>query len=345
MSSSPVRKKRKAEGNNDAQSASAAASWRAKSIEKFGLKPVPDEWKDSVAIGSEDAWKRYYEYRSNKEDEDAKKMTDTRFEEDGYLDFLKEWKSAMTKRIEAAMVKGCKWHWTPHVEYLGWNENSGLDSATYHGSVWSPFAIPHAIDLCHSYHHNMRLNGLEFSTDWEYRLVDFEDEETIKSKDHTELCKCYEDADIEHDGIETENLTKATYQKMRRFLFGTSSKESEKVTCSDIDFWLLIFGSMGSTDEHLSYDLRSGNLGYSWTPGTEMRQKLYDMKANEGDANPNLPFNEYYPGGCSWLKHRVLEITGRLGPITKHYVQPKPKYQPRRPVDDFYAALSYGGDY
>ena len=99
-----------------------------------------------------------------------------------------------------------------------------------------------------------RFSGWEFGAYWEYRLIDFEDEDTINSKEHTELCKAYEDADIEEDGINTDNLNKSMsmYQHMRKFLFGTCSKESETVTCSDINFWLLIFGSMGSTDQHLS---------------------------------------------------------------------------------------------
>ena len=86
---------------------------------------------------------------------------------------------------------------------MGWNDDARLQSASYHGMVWSPFAIPHAIDLYHKFHRMMRLGGLEFGTYYEYQLVNFKDEETIKSKDHTDLCKSYEDADIEEKRAST----------------------------------------------------------------------------------------------------------------------------------------------
>ena len=35
-------------------------SWRSKSIERFGLREVPDGWEGAAAEASEDAWKRYY---------------------------------------------------------------------------------------------------------------------------------------------------------------------------------------------------------------------------------------------------------------------------------------------
>ncbi|KAL7537692.1 hypothetical protein ACHAXR_008004 [Thalassiosira sp. AJA248-18] len=339
MTKPPAEKKRKANDSGE------VSSWRIKSIDCFCLQPVPDEWRDYVAVGSEDAWKRYYEYRSKVEQEDKDKMTDQRFKDEGSLDFLKEWKASMAKRIDESMAKGAPWHWTPALGHLGWDEDARLVSAVYSGSVWSPFAIPHSIDLYHKFHRRMRLGGLEFGTYWEYRLVDFEDEETVKSKDHTELCKCYEDADIEEEAIDTRNLSKSTCRELRKFLFGAYSGDSEKITCSDMDFWLLIFGSMGSTDGDLSWDLKGGDLGYTWKPGKEMRQKLFDLKAKEGDEDPNGSFEEYYPDGCSWLKHRVLEITDKLGPVTKHYEQPKPKFQPRSANDAFLMALAYGGDY
>ena len=65
--------------------------------------------------------------------------------------------------------------------------------------------------------------------------------------------------------------------------------------------------------------MKSGDLGYTWKPDKEMRRTLYDAKAKEGGEDPNGPFDEYFPEGCSWLKHRVLGITNRLGPVTQHY--------------------------
>ena len=70
-----------------------------------------------------------------------------------------------------------------------------------------------------------------------------------------------------------------------------------------------------------------GDHGWHWRPSwrdEELRKKLYDLKAVEGEdqGDPHGPYEEYYPSGCSWLKHRLLEITGNLGAVTKHYKPP-----------------------
>ena len=86
---------------------------------------------------------------------------------------------------------------------------------------------------------------------------------------------------------------------------------------------------MGTTNPDLANDPYHCNLGYSWTPNRQERKMLYKLKAKEGNeddddfcCDPDKPFDEYYPDGCSWLKHRVMEITDGLGPVLKHYHAP-----------------------
>ena len=43
--------------------------WRTKAIEQFNLLPVPEGWKDAVAVGSQQAWENYYHDRLRKKDE------------------------------------------------------------------------------------------------------------------------------------------------------------------------------------------------------------------------------------------------------------------------------------
>ena len=95
----------------------------------------------------------------------------------------------------------------------------------------------------------------------------------------------------------------------------------------------MLFASMGTTDPNLTKDHHSGYHGYEWQPwkDKEMRQKLYDLKAVEGgdpEGNPHGLFEENYPSGCGWLKHRLLTITGNLGPVTQHYQPPTIKDAP-----------------
>ena len=77
MSNTPPEKKRKS-----LDGTAISSSWREKSIDKFNLQPIP-EWKDSVAIGSEDAWKRYYKYRVDKEKDDARNISFSNYNSDG----------------------------------------------------------------------------------------------------------------------------------------------------------------------------------------------------------------------------------------------------------------------
>jgi len=329
MNNPPAKKKRKAGADS-----SETMSWRAKSIEEFGLQPVPDGWKDSVAIGSEEAWESYYTYRSrvecrgSEEDDSGDEIdSDGDYIDDENYDFMKEWKQKMAAQIEVYMANDCQWHWTPGFGHLVWDDDQ-LRSAEYYTHVWSPYAIPHAIDLEHRYHCRSRMSSVEFGTIWSYRKVDFEEEVAIDSDEYEELCSnCFKDEELRADVINLSHMNKLTCQRLRRFLFGAHSEECRKVTCSDMNFWLLLFGSMGTTDPNLEKDPKGGNHGYSWHPwnNKELRKKLYDLKAAEGndrEGDPNGPFDGYYPSGCSWLKHRLLEITGNLGAVTKHYIPP-----------------------
>ena len=225
---------------------------------------------------------------------------------------------------------GLEWHWIPFVGGTRFDDsNRKLQSSEWSSTVWSPYAIPHAIRLNHYYHSEPKWSYIDFFCKWEYYLWDFEAED-YKRGETKLLCSNRLD---KIDKINTCGLNKTTYETLRSFLFGTASKESEEVTlCSPMNFWRLIFASMGTTDPNLSDTLRyHGCVGYHWEIDDDMRKKLYDEKAvEEGaiEADPNGPFEKYkprYTGCCSWLRHRLLEITDNLGPVTKYYEGPKLK--------------------
>eukprot|EP00550_Attheya_septentrionalis_P005447 CAMPEP_0198298156 /NCGR_PEP_ID=MMETSP1449-20131203/39851_1 /TAXON_ID=420275 /ORGANISM="Attheya septentrionalis, Strain CCMP2084" /LENGTH=380 /DNA_ID=CAMNT_0043999345 /DNA_START=105 /DNA_END=1247 /DNA_ORIENTATION=+ len=334
-------------------------SWRLQSIQRFGLRPVPPAWASAVAGGTEEAWKKYYKYRCQtegiKEEEGGDDNMDKEEQGDdddddydwgdedyGSKELMEEWKKKLGyMKYEA---KDCGWQWTPKFGYLTWDDNE-IRSAEYYCHVWSPFAIPHAIALEHRYHRRPRYSTMEFYTVWSYRLVDFEeeddddDDDDDEAKKYTELCSnCFEDEAMRASVIQTSNLNMKTVHKLRRFLYGSVNAESKKTTCSDLGFLLLLFGSMGTVD--LGEDPKHGWLGYDWSPDEELRKKLFDDKVPEdGDleeGDPPESIDNYYPSGCSWLRHRVLEITDNLGPIFKHYRHPTIKDAPgyRSPDDE-----------
>jgi len=340
MSSPPLEKKRK---SSDGSAARSTSSWRDKSIEKFNLRPVPDGWKDSVAIGTEDTWERYYMYRVGVEengvrdddadgdgsgDDDDDDDDDDRFwnPKRGMDDVLFSWKFRMTERMTECMVDECLWQWTPQKPDLEWEEEDKLRSANYNSHVWSPYAIPHAIKLSHSWYGKMKWSYYDLATDWQYMLIDFEGEDEKDTKEgrmYVELCS------NNYDVITTTNLNKTTCTRLRKFLYGTNSNDSKVVTCSDKNFWILLFGSMGSADNDLMEDSMNCTLGYSWCPwkNEAMKNQLFHEKAPADDdpnGEPPTQLKGYNPRWCSWLRYRILDVSDSLGPISKHYKPPPP---------------------
>lgn len=171
----------------------------------------------------------------------------------------------------------------------------------------------------------VRWSSIEFSTTWSYRFIDFEASNPTESK-YKELCSnFYRNQELRADVIDTSNLNIETVNELRRFVFGSDSEDSKKLICPDDTFIRILFGSMGTVDPDLESDMRSGCLGYSWTIDDEVRKMLFEAKAPEDDdpeGDPPESFDDYYPNGCSWLMYRVLEITGTLGPISRHYKHP-----------------------
>ena len=167
MSNSPPTKKAKTSADG------AEKSWREKSIEKFGLLPIPDGWKNSVAVGSENAWERYYNYRVKIESEDPRNDSDDRYNSDGdsisdeedpdkegLKSVIFSWAEfGIMDETEKLMADGCKWQWTPQRPTLRWEDESKLRYADYYSHVWSPYAIPRAIDLAHSWYFKVGWNS------------------------------------------------------------------------------------------------------------------------------------------------------------------------------------------
>ena len=360
MSSPPPEKKLKTSNNNDA-GAPTTTSWRTKCIEKFNLQPAPKGWEKSVAIGSEDAWKRYYTYRVDKEKNDPRNSSSNYDDsddedEDDEDNWQKEamemimytWAESesfgMGKLTSDCMLKGCKWQWTPQQPNLEWEEEDKLRSADYYAHVWSPYAIPHAIKLTHSWYGKVGWSSYDLAVDWNYMLLDFEEDVGKQKQKYVEICS------NNYDVIKTKNLNKTTCNKLRKHLYGASTEQSKLVTCSDRDFWLLIFGSMGSHDKELMEDAKDCSLGYSWCPWKEdgMKQKLFDEKANvNDDVNGEAPtdIKKYSPRWCSWLRYRIMEVTDTIGPISKYYKPPSASKKSSPGHDSDEDGDSYGGGY
>ena len=316
--------------------------WRDKCITDFNLQTVPDLWKDCVLDGSEDAWRRYYLYRARIEkDEDARKNISNepvdesdeygKWEQETLQEIMNVWTKgdqSVDKVAEEVLIEGCpKWIWTPQRPAFEREENEDkIRSITYKSHIWAPYAIPRALRLSHNWGGKDGQFGGELNVDWNYQLLDFDHEDVERSNIRVcELCANKQDV------IDTSHMTKSTCYLLRRHIFGAFCKESKLVTCSDRDFYRLVFASMGTVDRDMLMDPKDCSLGYSWCPWREpgFTQKLFDEKANaddEPEGEPPTDIKTYNPRMCSWLRYRMLDQTDSIGPISKYY---KPPLEPK----------------
>jgi hypothetical protein len=255
-------------------------SWRQKSIDTFKLLPVPDAWANKVPVGTEEAWKRYYEtriernkpkrpwsYGDDEEEEEAKEgegefveFSDIQQDEDDFgeeawdVDCMNRWKEAMEEKVDKFKEEKkllCPWKWTPAIEEeFVWEDHNDLRRGTYLAYVWSPFAIPHAVALEHYYYRRVYWSSMGFWTTWQYALVDFEDSQSTKQldgeTDYSFICSNgFDDEELRADKINLKGLNKNLVRKIRTFVYGDSSQACKDLTCSDATLLDLLFGSMG----------------------------------------------------------------------------------------------------
>jgi hypothetical protein len=314
-------------------------SWRQKCIETFSLQPVPTEWSDQVAKGSDDAWKKYYEYRveqlpkskqpksrAKKDDSDddesaSESEDDYSYEDEGEKELLSEWKENL-QNLKSGVFEGSGEPdlWPAHLGFgdLVWDDEK-LRSVEYTSQVWSPYTIPHAVALECQYHYRARSTWIEFYVTWAFKFLDFEDfdENKFQEEEFQAICSNgYENCN-RVEMIDTSNLTQKTIHKLRRFLLGTAIPTTTH--CDDFEFLILLFGSMGTFGfESLKV---GGGIGYTW------RLPYKDKALREHMIQEGIIHEEDeddYPS-ISWLEYAMRQAAGALRPVDKHYQAPTKK--------------------
>uniref|UniRef100_A0A7S2LM06 Uncharacterized protein n=1 Tax=Leptocylindrus danicus TaxID=163516 RepID=A0A7S2LM06_9STRA len=276
-------------------------------------------------------------------------------EEECLREFMLEWKEGMEiHHISRLRTSGSGpelsfeeartlWPWTPTFGDLSWEMDQGdeLRTGEYRSHVWSPYAIPRALDLFHGYHRRARYSSMEFKTYWKYHLVDFEDVDTIAKKldldscfkdevYYESLCSNYfEDEELRMDVIDAKNLTIKTVRKLRRFLYGTNRSG---VICDHHDFLRLLFASMGTIDT--GCDPKGGWLGYEWVPDREARQEFMKEQIPifrgkfDPEGDPGESEGDYYECSVTWLAYYIAKAADDLDPITVRYKPPRKEDAP-----------------
>jgi hypothetical protein len=310
----------------------AKKDWRSKCIEKFGLLPAPEYWRD---CSNERAWERYYHFRSltqeqqytpKRSPDDMEDFQDDDDDEESQhlRDELQQQMGKLQKEI-FGLDREVLWDYSPwigkDIHFKGYRR---IRTVTHHAVVWSPFAIPHAIRLEHYYHHQFRAYSLEFRVSWSYRFFDFENEH-FEASGKTELCS---NTWNRVDMIRTGNLSARTAEQLRTFLFGSSFEASENfmdladcemsksiMNLDDYSFLRLLFGSMATF--HFDIEQNGDGFGHKWSPTEEEFQTMAREGALDGTYIED-PSDISVP----WLSHRIKAITNSLTRVESYYRPP-----------------------
>jgi hypothetical protein len=172
--------------------ARTASSWKQKCIDAFELQPVPARkgtasQKALSELDVEEMWKRYYEFRiqANRDEEEEESYDD---DDNGDKELLQKMQEDVK---DLAAELDCPW-WTQHMKMrvteAVWEECDELRTLTVHSYIFSPYQIPHAVQLEHRFHYRARMSSIEFFCSWNFSLLHL--------KDYTPQ-PCYADEELE----------------------------------------------------------------------------------------------------------------------------------------------------
>jgi len=319
--------------------------WRQRCAQEFGLAPLPLSSGARLFKLSEadnETWKRYHDYRSriqqeaSMDNEDAEMDVD---ENDGKTELLHAIQRAL--RNEAKHVKYEPWldHTFQRINDLQWEDESEIRSITTCATIFSPFLLPHAVELENRYHCRPRSTWSEFYCYWHFRLLRFDGEpngddvqqelalkypkdiilmnptyvaddemEVLCSNGYKDPPQVMEEVDwVAVQDIDVHNFTPNTVRRIRDWLFGPNKSTELRDFC----FLRLLFASFGTSN----FQLLHGNVGHFWFMSRKLHNQLIDDGVVERD---DTEFDRFT--GLNWLEYQARLVAGALRPFDKYYV-------------------------
>lgn len=311
--------------------------WRQKCANDFGLVEPPNTAPPTAtAADDEETWKRYHVYRSKLEKEA------TMEDEDDKTELLQQFRRAIQDTAHDVHYDPWARHTFQSLDCLQW-ENYELEirAMTVCSTVFSPYLIPHAVELEHRYYCRPRYTWCEFYCYWHFRLKRFDGEpdgDVVQQKlarqypkdvillnptyvaddDMEVLCSNgfmdppetgEEQVDwVAVEDIDVHNFIPNTIRRIRQWLFGTQSASQ---VLTDFDFLRLLFASFGTAD----FRILHGDVGHCWSITSDLRANLIDEGVVEGS---NEEFKDFT--GLNWLEYQARLVAGALRPFDKYYI-------------------------
>mmetsp|Transcript_17070 Transcript_17070/g.32295 ORF Transcript_17070/g.32295 Transcript_17070/m.32295 type:complete len:297 (-) Transcript_17070:374-1264(-) len=248
-------------------------SWRERCTQEFSLLSLPGEWTanndalSNLSVSDDETWKRYHEFRTRLVREQTSRNEDDDDDDEGYGKLLQRCQEAFRdelRRLDPTGGRGVSsldWqsHTIQQIEHCNWEDleyDGDLRSATYLSYIFSPYALPHALNFKHYYHLRARMNWGEFHCEWLFSMLRFDgkphgdevqqelayswpmswhyrgpSQVVYKAQEKMEVLASNGLIDPPHvEGVEwahvedinVSNFTSLTVQRLRGWLFGSS---------------------------------------------------------------------------------------------------------------------------
>lgn len=305
--------------------------WKQQCIDLFRLLEVPSSSEESTPNNDDDGgatWKAYHDARVSW---DQRKDRFESFQREPEL--LEQWEKALVE--EAKKIKKEKdledspmldnWNKTVSMDIQGYipatYADSGIQTVEYHAMIWSPYAIPRAVQVVHKYHRKPDWSKQEFSVSWRYRIIDnfaenakeVAEDTTNTNNKMTTLCGCcYEDEELQADVINTDGVALETVKSLNECLLGSSTSLPTSVL-DDLSFLKLLFASMATPDFRVLHDDGVNNfIGHTRKPeqGGFLRERLVEEGILDFESDEI---------STTWLEYHARSITNNLLPVDKYY--------------------------
>ena len=296
--------------------------WANSSKEIFSLEHAPAAFVIPQIVQVCDAlddalWKRYFDARcllkqACQEADEGKGKNVSRT-------YLQEIKMACKEEWEGSAVAT---YLRPHTYQRATNvtkdENGELGDATVVSTIFSPFFLPRAVQLCMRYH---RRSEADFWCSWHIQFVSMKDIVEDKMQywrphlnDMWEVCSngyaqmpTSEVDFMPVEEIDTSFLTPNMVRKIRKWLFGSLNSTTA------IDDLSLIKYLLGTTGVGKDFVLLHGDIGYTWIARDAQEEDMIDYDINDKQVDHATVI------GTNWLEFQCRMITGQLRPIDFWY--------------------------
>lgn len=313
--------------------ASSSSSWRQKCQQDFGLVELPKEC-EQLSQANDESWKRYHQYRTQIEQDASMEEED---DDDGKARVLKKMHQALQQ--EADDVHCPQWlaHTFQNVDNVQLESDTEFRSITTCATLFSPFLVPHAVKLQHTYHYRPQSDWCEFYCNWHFSLERFdgnlngdgrqqqlaqiypadtillnslynaeEGMEVLCSNGYMNPPRTLEQVDwIPIEDTFVDNFTPHTVQRIRGWLCLSTATSNSSM--SDFDFLRLLFASYGTPNFETFCNDEIG-VGHVWSPSLEVQDQLNLNDTGDAD-NTNL----------NWLEYQARLVSGALRPHDKYY--------------------------